>query len=83
MSEYDFEIKKTKRDFIIIRKGTENHSHMKTLQGCEKLLQFILEGTKPFNRYFDTACKRILTDEEYRQLRQPSKQRYINRCSHV
>ena len=79
MSEYDFEIKRTKRDYIIVRKGTDLHSHFKSQQGCEKLMEFILQGVKPFNRYFDTACKRILSEDEYNRLRQPSKQRYINR----
>ena len=79
VSTYDFEIKKTRRDFVLIRIGTDKHSHFRTSDGAEKALNFIRDEVKPFNRYFDTALKRILTEDEYKRLRTPSKQKYINR----
>ena len=79
MSTYDFEIIKTRRDFVLIRKGTDMHGHAKTLQGIEFVLKCIEKEIKPRNKYFDTFLKRILTEDEYKRLRTPSKQKYINR----
>lgn len=79
ISESDFTIKKTHRDWIIVRNDTQQHSHFKHKDGCDKLLQFILKQVRPRNEYFVKAAQRILTDKEYRELRPIDKQKYINR----
>lgn len=75
----EFEIKRNSRGYIVIRKdGTYNqHSHHKTLKSCHDLIKLIECSKVPKSRYLKGSCKRILTEEEYSQLR-PSKQMYYN-----
>ena len=78
-SENDFTIKKTHRDWIVIRNDTQAHSHFKHKDGCDKLLQLVLKQVRPKNGYFLKAAQRILTVDEYERLKAIDKQTYINR----
>lgn len=74
-----FEIKQNSRGFILIRKGGEysQHSHHKTLRSCRELIKLIELNKLPKSKYLKGSCQRLLTMEEYNQLR-PSKQMYCN-----
>ena len=75
----EFEIKRNSRGYIVIRVGGEykQHSHHKTLKSCHDLIKLIECNKLPKSKYLKGSCKRILTQEEYSQLR-PSKQTYYN-----
>ena len=77
----DFTIKRTNRDYVLIRKnGTyEQHAHFKRRSGAEKAITLIKLMVIPKSEYFRIALKRLLTEEEYSQLRvKPVKDRYYN-----
>ena len=75
----EFEIKQNSRGYIIIRVGGEyrQHSHHKTLKSCHDLIKLIEVNKLPKSKYLRGSCQRLLTNEEYQQLR-PSKQMYYN-----
>lgn len=77
--DIEFEIKQNSRGFIVIRKGGEysQHSHHKTLKSCHDLIKLIGCNKLPKSKYLRGSCKRLLTLDEYQQLR-PSKQMYYN-----
>lgn len=85
MSRDDFIIKNTRRGWVIIRKDRnyEDHSHFRTRDGCEKLLNFIVSGLMPTNHYFRVAASRILDKSEYDSLRVKQKKVYVNRRKHA
>ena len=74
-----FEIKRNSRGYIVIRKGGaySQHAHISTLKVCHDLIKLIELNKLPRGRYLKGSCKRLLTEEEYNQLR-PSKQMYYN-----
>lgn len=74
-----FEIKRNSRGFVLIRVDGEykQHSHHKTLKSCHDLIKLIECNKLPKSRYLKGSCKRLLTEEEYNQLR-PGKQMYYN-----
>lgn len=74
-------IKRTSRDYVVVRVGGEykNHAHFKRRSGAEKIIKLIDKRMLPNNEYFKTAAKRLLTEEEYNQLRvKKSKPNYVN-----
>lgn len=80
MKRDDFIIKQTKRDWVIINHALDTHSHFRTRQGCEMLLDMVLGGRMPSKPYFVTAAQRILTEKQFKELRvKRIKQKYINR----
>lgn len=77
--QIEFEIKHNSKGYIVIRKGGEyrQHSHHKTLRSCHEVIKLISINKLPKSKYLRGSCQRLLTLEEYNQLR-PSKQIYIN-----
>ena len=75
----DLAVKKSHKDYIVIRVGGEysQHSHHKTIRGCNELIKLIECNKLPRSKYLRGSCQRLLTQEEYDQLK-PSKQMYIN-----
>ena len=75
----EFEIKQSSRDYVVIRKDGEysQHAHLKTLRGCRDLIHLIEMGWLPRNKYLQGSCSRLLTEEEYNNLKQ-KKQQYYN-----
>ena len=53
------------------------HAHISTMNGCRLLIRFIHTNRLPTSKYLQGSARRLLTDEEYSQLK-PSKQRYCN-----
>ena len=72
-------IKDSNRGYIVKRidGAYEQHAHVSSMNGCRMLINFIHSGLLPTSRYLQTSCSRLLTEDEYRGLRQ-KKQRYIN-----
>ena len=80
LEKADFEIKKTKRDYIVIYKWGEGHSHFREKQGAEMLIELLVQGVVPSKRYFRVAAERILPQDLFNKLRTPNKkEKYINR----
>ena len=75
-----FQILKVRDGWIVKRtRGTyKQHAHFRDKKGCKKLLNFIKENKIPYDSYYKNCCKRILTQKEYKELRQ-SKTRYYNK----
>ena len=75
----ELEIKQNSRGYILIRKHGEysQHAHLKSLKACNDLIKLIELNKLPRGRYLKGSCKRLLTEEEYNQLR-PGKQMYYN-----
>lgn len=73
-----FDIIKQHGSYIVRRVDGEykQHAHISTMKGCKKLIGYIHSNTLPFSRYLQISCQRLLTEDEYRQLRK--KQRYYN-----
>lgn len=71
--------KRGKPDFIVIRIGGsyEQHGHFKTREGAEKIINLIKSNKLPKNKYFRDAAKRLLTEREFENLKEP-KPRYYN-----
>lgn len=75
-----FDIKRDgNRGYIVLRVDGDyrQHAHISTLNGCRMLINLINAGLLPTSRYLQIACSRLLTEEEYRGLKQ-KKQRYVN-----
>lgn len=79
MCKAEFEIKQTRRDFIVIR--GDKHSHCHSKRECIQLIDDISSGKMPIKRYFKHAARRLLEDCEYNSLREQRKPKYIN-CVH-
>jgi hypothetical protein len=76
----EFDIKKdSNRGYIVIRADGEysQHAHVSSLNGARQLINFINLRLLPTSKYLQKSCSRLLTEEEYKGLRQ-RKQRYIN-----
>ena len=75
----EFEIKRNSRGYIVVRKGGlySQHSHHKTLRSCHEVIKLISINKLPKSKYLRGSCQRLLTVEEYNQLRE-SKDHYIN-----
>ena len=57
----------------------KGHSHHRTYQSARLLLNIVLSGYMPTERYYVKAAHRILKDEELAKLRiKPRKPSYIN-----
>lgn len=74
----DFAIKKTRRDWIVIRKEYQWHSHHSTEQGCQKLIDMLIKNKMPRSEYLKESAKRLTTEDEYSGLKL-GKQNYVNR----
>ena len=75
-----FDIKRDgSREYIVRRVdgAYSQHAHLGTLNGCRLLINLINAGLLPTSRYLQIACSRLLSEDEYRGLKQ-KKQRYYN-----
>jgi hypothetical protein len=57
----------------------EYHAHFNHSQAIDKLFKLLLANHMPRSKYFRVAAQRLLTDKEFRELKEPNKQKYINR----
>lgn len=75
-----FTIKKTSHDHVVIRINGEysQHAHFRSNSGARKIIELIMHNKRPTKKYFITAAKRLLTDEEFEQLKGGRKQKYYN-----
>jgi hypothetical protein len=72
-------IKDSNRGFIVKRLDGEysQHAHVSTINGARQLINLIDRGLLPTSKYLQGSCSRLLTNDEYRSLKQ-KKQRYVN-----
>lgn len=76
-----FTIKRTSHDYVVIRVNGEyeQHSHFRSKSGARKIIELLQHNKMPTKKYFITAAKRLLTEEEFNQLQGSKKQKYYNR----
>ena len=76
-----FTIKRTSHDYVVIRIGGtyDQHSHFRNKSGARKIIELLTHNQLPTKKYFKDAAKRLLTEEEYKQLKGGKKQKYYNR----
>lgn len=69
---------KQHNNYIVSREGMphEFHAHISTYQGCQLLLRCIRDNRMPYSKYLMVSCRRLLTEEEYEQLRGRKKMYY-------
>ena len=79
MDTRKFKIVKVQDGWIVkrINGAYRQHAHFKDEEGCERLLKFLKANKLPYNKYYRGSCKRLLTNNEYKNLK-PSKDRYYN-----
>ena len=66
--------------FVIIRVNGEyaQHSHVKTMAGCQQIMRLVELGLEPKQPWMQTAVRRLLTEDEYAKLKR-CKEKYVNR----
>lgn len=66
------------RPWLLVRVGGEysQHAHLKSKSDCIKVRHLIDINKYPYNKDFKIAMKRLLTEEEFKNL--DKKQRYYN-----
>lgn len=68
-SNKDFIIKKTKSDYVLIRKKLDRHSHLSSLTGARQLIKLFYKKTYPKNDYLKTSLERICTRKEWIEIK--------------
>lgn len=76
----NFKILQTGRDFIVANTHLKykNHAHFRKLKDIYKFINIINKGLLPRSFYWKEAARRLLSVEEYGQLRDKRKPRYVN-----
>lgn len=76
-----FKIIDTSRDVVVINQSVNDykaHSHFKCRKGALECIDFICRGLMPKSKYYQEACRRLLPTEQYEQLVERKKEKYIN-----
>lgn len=80
----EYAILQTSQDWIVKRLGGEysQHSHHANKSDCRKIIRLLELNIMPKSDYLKGSAKRLLSEDEYRQLGHKKKPIYINkRCS--
>ena len=79
MKRNQFEVKRKRKEYIVIRKDFPYgfHAHIRSKHGEEILLKALECERLPKSNYLKDSCKRLLTEKEFKGLRKP-KDVYIN-----
>lgn len=78
---HNFKVVDTARDIVVIniyRDDYKAHAHFADVKGAIECIKLINRGLMPKSRYYQTACKRLLTETEYAGLVERRKEKYIN-----
>lgn len=80
MSEDDFLIKIKYKECIVIRIGGayEQHAHLRNISSAKGLINLLMHGLLPKSDYLKESARRLLTEEEYSNLKIP-KDKYYNK----
>lgn len=75
-----FTLGRTKEGYIVINneREYESHSHFYNESGARKCVDLINRGLQPRSRYFQKAAIRLIGEEEYSELVETRKEKYIN-----
>ena len=75
-----FKVVQNAHGYIVINthEGYEQHSHFTSIKGCKRCLMFIEKGILPVDAWWQEAVRRLLSPEEFEQLRMKDKQQYYN-----
>lgn len=72
-------VKRVHDGYIVINDHDEGHSHFRRRSSANLLIKLIERNKLPRNNYLQVAARRVLTEDEFNQLRGKDKQTYINR----
>lgn len=72
-------IKKVHDGWIVHRHNDYRHSHYAHRSGANQLIKLYEMGVKPRNVYHREAMRRLLDNDEWEQLKECNKQRYVNK----
>ena len=70
--------KEVKDGYIVYRKGSEKHTHFSSKHGARKFLYLMNKGLLPNSPYFVESARRVLTEDEFNNLKVKHKQKYHN-----
>ena len=70
--------KEVKDGYIVYKKGTEKHTHFKNKHGARKFLYLMNNRLMPESPYFVESARRVLTEDEFKNLKVRRKQKYCN-----
>lgn len=75
-----FTLGRTKEGYIVINNDREyeSHSHFYNESGARKCIDIINRGLQPRSRYFKKAAVRLIGEEEYSELVETRKEKYVN-----
>ena len=77
----EYKVINTSRDIVVINTDIDDykaHAHFADIRGALECINLINRGLLPKSRYYQTACKRLLTQEQYEGLVERTKEKYIN-----
>lgn len=77
----EFKVIDTCRDAVVINTNIDDykaHAHFADIRGALECIDFICRGLMPRSKYYQEACRRLLTTEQYEQLIERKKEKYIN-----
>ena len=75
-----FKVIKTSSDFLVRNNELDysHHSHFHKLGCAKKCIQLIDQRVLPQSEYVKESIRRLITEEEFDQLRQDKKRTYYN-----
>lgn len=76
-------VKRVHNGWIVCRKGTEKHSHFRSGTAARNFKGLITRGLKPKSPYYLESARRVLTEDEFKHLKDEKKQKYVNRGGKV
>ena len=77
----EYKVINTSRDIVVINTDIDDykaHAHFADIRGALECINLINRGLLPKSKYYQTACKRLLTPERYEGLVERTKEKYIN-----
>ena len=73
-------IKKTSHGYVVVNTdgSYENHSHFTNLKGAQRCILLIKKKILPNDEWWREALRRLLTEEEFAELRPNNRNEYYN-----
>ena len=75
-----YTVKKTNHGYIVIntKEDYSHHSHFENLRGASRCLELIHKRILPQNAWWREALRRLLSEDEFKQLSADKQNRYYN-----
>jgi hypothetical protein len=75
-----YTVKKTNHGYVVInnKEDYSHHSHFENLKGASRCLDLIYKRVLPNNEWWREALRRLLSEEEFKELRADKQNKYYN-----